>query len=201
MQEKTQLLIERTLWLQVRMDVKISKKSRRGERRREKEWKNEGVKEWKNEGVKEWRSERMKEWRSERMKEWKNERMKEAKYSYKNLEAYKESKTLVKQVYTLLKQFPREEQYALCDQLRRAVISVPSNIAEGSGRTSAKDQAHFFEMAFGSLMEVDCQIDIALDLSYVSSEEHEDVSKQISQVAALLSGMRRKILSVEWKIP
>ena len=123
--------------------------------------------------------------------------MKEAKYSYKNLEAYKESKTLVKQVYTLLKQFPREEQYALCDQLRRAVISVPSNIAEGSGRTSAKDQAHFFEMAFGSLMEVDCQIDIALDLSYVSSEEHEDVSKQISQVAALLSGMRRKILSVE----
>lgn len=123
--------------------------------------------------------------------------MKEAKYSYKNLEAYKESKTLVKQVYTLLKQFPREEQYALCDQLRRAVISVPSNIAEGSGRTSAKDQAHFFEMAFGSLMEVDCQIDIAHDLSYVSSEEHEDVSKQISQVAALLSGMRRKILSLE----
>lgn len=123
--------------------------------------------------------------------------MKEAKYSYKNLEAYKESKTLVKQVYTLLKQFPREEQYALCDQLRRAVISVPSNIAEGSGRTSAKDQAHFFEMAFGSLMEVDCQIDIAQDLSYVSSEEHEEVSKQISQVAALLSGMRRKILSLE----
>ena len=105
------------------------------------------------------------------MKEWKNERMKEAKYSYKNLEAYKESKTLVKQVYTLLKQFPREEQYALCDQLRRAVISVPSNIAEGSGRTSAKDQAHFFEMAFGSLMEVDCQMEIAHDLGYVSLED------------------------------
>lgn len=120
--------------------------------------------------------------------------MKESKYSYKNLEAYKESKTLVKQVYALLKKFPKEEQYALCDQLRRAVISVPSNIAEGSGRTSAKDQAHFFEMAFGSLMEVDCQIDIAQDLGYVSSEELEDVSKQISQVAALLSGMRRKIL-------
>ena len=120
--------------------------------------------------------------------------MKEAKYSYKNLEAYKESKTLVKQVYTLLKQFPREEQYALCDQLRRAVISVPSNIAEGSGCTSAKDQAHFFEMAFGSLMEVDCQIDIAQDLSYVSLDEHEEVTVQISKVAALLSGMRNKCL-------
>lgn len=120
--------------------------------------------------------------------------MTEPKYSYKNLEAYKESKTLVKQVYALLKKFPKEEQYALCDQLRRAVISVPSNIAEGSGRTSAKDQAHFLEMAFGSLMEVDCQIDIAKDLGYVSLEELEVVSKQINQVAALLSGMRNKCL-------
>jgi four helix bundle protein len=120
--------------------------------------------------------------------------MTEPKYSYKNLEAYKESKTLVRQVYALLKKFPKEETYALCDQLRRAVISVPSNIAEGSGRTSAKDQAHFFEMAFGSLMEVDCQIDIAHELGYVSSDEHEEVAKQISQVAALLSGMRNKCL-------
>lgn len=120
--------------------------------------------------------------------------MTEPKYSYKNLEAYKESKTLVKQVYALLKTFPKEETYALCDQLRRAVISVPSNIAEGSGRTSAKDQAHFFEMPFGSLMEVDCQIDIAKDLGYVSFDELEVVYKQINQVAALLSGMRRKIL-------
>lgn len=120
--------------------------------------------------------------------------MNDSKYSYKNLEAYKESKTLVKQVYALLKKFPREEQYALCDQLRRAVISVPSNIAEGSGRTSAKDQAHFLEMAFGSLMEVDCQMDIAQDLGCVSSDELEVVSKQVRQVAALLSGMRNKCL-------
>ena len=120
--------------------------------------------------------------------------MTEPKYSYKNLEAYKESKKLVKQVYALLKKFPKEETYALCDQQRRAVISVPSNIAEGSGRTSAKDQAHFLEMAFGSLMEVDCQMDIAHDLGYVSLDEHEEVTMQISKVAALLSGMRNKCL-------
>ena len=116
----------------------------------------------------------------------------EKKYSYKNLTAYKESKTLVIAVYKLLKKFPREETYALCDQLRRAVISVPSNLAEGSGRTSAKDQAHFFEMAYGSLMEVSCQIDIAHDLGYVTQEDVDVVDNHIGMIAALLSGLRSK---------
>lgn len=118
--------------------------------------------------------------------------MKEPKYTYKNLEAYKEAKNLVMQVYALLKRFPKEEQYALCDQLRRAAISVPSNIAEGSGRTSSKDQVHFLEIAYGSLMEVSCQIDIAHELGYLSSEDDDAISEQISRVAAMLSGMRRK---------
>ena len=118
----------------------------------------------------------------------------EKKYEYKNLDAYKESRALVILVYMLLKKFPREEQYALCDQLRRAVISIPSNIAEGSGRTSAKDQAHFFEMAFGSLMEVNCQIDIAHDLGYITNEDIENVEKHVRPIAALLSSLRRKIL-------
>ena len=118
--------------------------------------------------------------------------MKEAKYSYKNLEAYKESKTLVKQVYTLLRKFPREEQYALCDQLRRAVISVPSNIAEGLGRVSTKEQIHFLEIAYGSLREGDCQLDIAKDLAYISDDELSDVEKQIEKVAALIAGMRKQ---------
>ena len=119
----------------------------------------------------------------------------EKKYNYKDLDAYKESKNLVILVYALLKKFPREEQYALCDQLRRAVISIPSNIAEGSGRTSAKDQAHFFEMAFGSLMEVNCQIDIAHDLSYITNDDVENVEKHVRAIAALLSGLRRKLLN------
>ena len=120
--------------------------------------------------------------------------MVEPKYSYKNLDIYKESKTLVMMVYKLLKQFPKEEQYALCDQLRRAVISVPSNVAEGSGRTSSKDQAHFYEMAFGSLMEVDCQMDIANELGYITHEDLDTLSYQISRVAAMLSGMRNRCL-------
>ncbi len=120
--------------------------------------------------------------------------MNEPKYSYKNLDVYKESKALVKMVYSLLKKFPKEENYALCDQLRRAVISVPSNLAEGSGRVSAKDQAHFLEMAFASLQEVECQMDVAHDLDYITKEEFAAINTQISRVAAMLSGLRRKRL-------
>lgn len=123
-----------------------------------------------------------------------NERIMDAKYSYKNLDAYKESKTLVMLVYAFLKKLPREENYALCDQLRRAVISIPSNIAEGSGRTSSKDQAHFLEIAYGSLMEVSCQIDIAHDLGYITQEDMDNIEQYVKAIAALLSGIRRKIL-------
>ena len=120
--------------------------------------------------------------------------MNDAKYSYKNLDVYKEAKVLVMMVYGLLKHFPKEEQYALCDQLRRAVISVPSNVAEGSGRTSMKDQAHFLEIAFASLQEVECQMDIAHDLDYITQGELYTINTQISRVAAMLSGLRRKRL-------
>ena len=120
----------------------------------------------------------------------------EKKYEYKNLDVYKESKNLVKMVYGLIEKFPKVETYALCDQLRRSVISVPSNIAEGSGRTSAKDQAHFFEMAFGSLMEVSCQMDIACDLGYIEPIELNQIEELIRKIAAMLSGLRRKCLGV-----
>lgn len=116
----------------------------------------------------------------------------EAKYSYKNLDVYKEAKNLVMMIYQLLKQFPKEETYALCDQLRRAVISIPSNFAEGTGRFSTKEQIHFFEISYGSLMEVECQLDIAHDLGYISDENLANVEKQIRIVAALLSGIRNK---------
>lgn len=116
----------------------------------------------------------------------------ETKYSYKDLDAYKEAKLLVRKVYELLKLFPREEQFALCDQLRRAVISVPSNLAEGSGRYSNKEQLHFLEIAYGSLIEVECQMDIAHDIAYISDEQLSDVNAQIRKVAALLSGLRNK---------
>lgn len=109
--------------------------------------------------------------------------------SFRNLNVYIQAKELVKQVYVLLKTFPREEQYALCDQLRRAVISVPSNIAEGSGRQSQKDQAHFYTIAYGSLMETLSQLDVACDLGYLTQEEFSKFEVLINEEAKMLSGL------------
>jgi len=97
-------------------------------------------------------------------------------------------------VYSLLRLFPSYEQYALCDQLRRAVISIPSNIAEGMGRYSNKEQVHFLEISYGSLMEVNSQLDIAKDLKYITEEQFVEVEQQIFKVASLVSGLRNKRL-------
>ena len=111
--------------------------------------------------------------------------------SFRNLNAYIKAKELVSTVY-VIKKFPKEEQYALSDQLRRAVISVPSNIAEGSGRNTTKDQSHFYSMAYASLMEVLAQLDIACDLGYITKEEFEYFEKLIDVEAKLLTGLVNK---------
>ena len=81
----------------------------------------------------------------------------------KDLIVYQRSKELVILVYKMLDTFPDTERFALCGQMRRAVVSIPSNIAEGIGRLSDKDQSHFLNIAYGSLMELFAQVDIAHD--------------------------------------
>ena len=111
-------------------------------------------------------------------------------FSFFDLRVYKESKELVKSVYRLLEKFPKYETYALGDQLRRAVISVPSNIAEGSGRFSIKEKIHFIEIAYGSLSESLCQLDIAHDLEYITDEEFYNEKERINISGKQLSGLR-----------
>lgn len=111
-------------------------------------------------------------------------------FNYKKLVAYQRAKEMVKEVYGLLKKFPREEQYALCNQLRRASTSVTSNIAEGTNRQTYPDKIHFLEIAYGSLMEVDSQMDVALDLGYITTAELEHLEETIIGVVKPLSGLR-----------
>ena len=115
----------------------------------------------------------------------------EKKNTFRELEAYKQGKIVVKEVYRLLKKFPREEQYALCDQLRRAAISITSNIAEGSGRSSCKEKIHFLEFSYASLMEVLSQLDVAMDLGYITEEEFNNFEVLSDKECRLLSGLSR----------
>lgn len=112
-------------------------------------------------------------------------------FGYRKLIAYQKAKEVVKRTYKLLKNFPKEEQYAMCDQLRRASISITSNIAEGMNRYSVKDKNHFLEMAYGSLMEVSSQFEIAEDLGYINNADRQNMDALIDEVARLISGLQK----------
>ncbi len=111
---------------------------------------------------------------------------------FQNLIVYQQAKELVKLVYAQIKKFPSDERYALCDQLRRSVISIPSNIAEGMGRMAEKEQGHFINIAFGSLMEVLAQIDIAKDLEYITTEDYRQIETMVNEIGKMLSSLRAK---------
>ena len=110
-------------------------------------------------------------------------------YSFEKLKVWQEAKKLVVDVYHLLDNFPKFEKYALCDQIRRAIVSVPSNIAEGSGRRSLKEQIHFLEIAYGSLMETYNQLLIAIELTYITEESVETIKPSIDAVAKMINGL------------
>ena len=112
-------------------------------------------------------------------------------FGYRKLIAYQKAKEVVKHTYKLLKKFPAEERYAMSDQLRRASVSITSNIAEGINRYSVKDKSHFIEMSYGSLMEVSSQFEIAEELGYITAEERLSMDQLIEKVARLLSGLQK----------
>ncbi len=115
-------------------------------------------------------------------------------YSFEKLNVWKEARKLVVAVYQLLDNFPKFENYALCDQIRRSIISVPSNVAEGTGRMSPKEKLHFIEISYGSLMEAYNQLIIASDLKYITEESLKELKPSIDTVARLLNGLRSQII-------
>ena len=108
--------------------------------------------------------------------------------SFREFDVWKLAMDLTDRVYDIVKTFPAEERYALGDQLRRAVVSIPSNIAEGFGRDSHKDFAHFLSQARGSLYEVDTQLEIASRCGYCKPDpETIDLITNVSKLLASLS--------------
>lgn len=108
--------------------------------------------------------------------------------SYTELDVWKKSRELVKQVYQLTLLFPKEEIYGITNQLRRSVISVPSNIAEGNGRQSNKESIHFLYIARGSLNEVETQLYLSYDLKYIPEEHLKEILEKVISCKKLLNG-------------
>ena len=114
-------------------------------------------------------------------------------FSFENLEVYDVARKLIKDVYLLQNQFPKEERFALGDQIRRAATSITANLAEGSGRKSVKEKVHFIEIAFGSMTEVFCELQTACDLGYIKTEQLDALRPQFTDVAKMLSGLRSRL--------
>ncbi|MCU0653153.1 MAG: four helix bundle protein [Candidatus Pacebacteria bacterium] len=115
--------------------------------------------------------------------------------NFTDLRAWQEGHKLVLLIYTLLKSFPREELCSLVDQMKRASVSVTSNIAEGFGRQTYKEKTQFYCLAQGSLTELWNQLMIAKDIGYIKGNEYEQIENQISLTHQLLRGLIRKTKS------
>ncbi|MBQ7202600.1 MAG: four helix bundle protein [Eubacterium sp.] len=112
---------------------------------------------------------------------------------YKELKIWQKSMALVDEVYKLISKLPSDEKYALASQIRRAVVSVPSNIAEGNARSSQKEFVHFLEISKGSLFELDTQLMICQRQNYLTKEETDSVLVQTDELIKMLSKLIIKI--------
>lgn len=116
-------------------------------------------------------------------------------FSFEKLVIWQKSRFLVKEIYRISSTFPYDEKYGLSDQLRRAVVSIASNIAEGTGRFSNKEKAHFCEIAYGSLMEVICQLTLAIDLGLTTQDEVDRLRPTFEELSRQLCAYRKTMLS------
>jgi four helix bundle protein len=121
--------------------------------------------------------------------------MNEAGAGYRTLIVWQKAMDLVEAVYRQTSTWPREEQFGLTSQIRRAVVSVPANTAEGRGRNSDKEYVRHLSIAYGSLCEVETYLVIAVRLGFVDSTSHESLLQRSTEVARLLRGLMKRLQS------
>jgi len=109
--------------------------------------------------------------------------------NHKNLDVWKNAIDFVAKIYRITEGFPKEEVYSITNQLRRAAVSVPSNIAEGASRKSTKDRKRFYEIARSSLVELDTQLEISIRLDYISGDQITELTKILNHLFAMLSNL------------
>lgn len=115
-------------------------------------------------------------------------------HQFKNLGIWKKSKLFCSKIYHITATFPNEEKFGITNQLRRASISIPSNIAEGSSRNSNKDFAPFLEIAIGSAYEVETQLLISSDLGFITNENTIELTNLLEEIIKMTSRFRATLL-------
>lgn len=115
-------------------------------------------------------------------------------YPFEKLDAWKLSKKLVIRVYKITEGFPQKEQFGLVSQMRRAAVSIVSNLAEGSGRNTSKDQAYFYGMSYSSLMELLNQLLVSVDLEWIKENELISLREEIEIISFKINALRKSIL-------
>jgi len=113
--------------------------------------------------------------------------------SFRDLIMWQKAKDFSVQIYKTTRAFPKEETYGLASQLRRASVSIASNIAEGFHRRSAKEKLQFLRMAYGSGAEIETQLEIAKELSYIPPEVHRDLSGKLAEVMKIINTVLSKL--------
>jgi four helix bundle protein len=112
-------------------------------------------------------------------------------YSFEKLRVWQAARKLAKAVYITTSRFPQREVYGLTSQCNRAAISITANLAEGSSRQSRKDQAHFSEIAYGSLMELACLLILSKDIGILSEDSENSLRESIEEISAQLNALHR----------
>ena len=112
-------------------------------------------------------------------------------YSFENLDVWKIAKDFVIKLYRTTNNFPDCEKFGIILQIRRSAVSVASNLAEGNSRTTNKDQAHFTQMAYGSMMEIVCQLIISKELGYLSQNDYDLLREKAEEITNKLNALKK----------
>lgn len=115
-------------------------------------------------------------------------------FNFEKLEVWKMSKDLCKSIFEYTKDFPSEEKYILINQMRRAALSVPSNLAEGASRMTAKDKKHFYTMAYSSLMELVNHAIISSEFNYINDHQLNTIKTESLIIAKMISKLRKNTI-------
>ncbi len=115
-------------------------------------------------------------------------------YSFEKLEVWKESIKLVKTIYVLTNNFPENEKFGLVNQLHRATVSISSNLAEGTSRSTDKDKAHYTTMAYSSTMEILNQLIISNELKFIDEKSYLETREHIYKISNMLNALRKSQL-------